>query len=102
MPMKTSKSVEALRFWSCKAAHSLRCAPKDAFTMVGNIGALAVIAILVAVTAPSVIRRVDHAVWTRETADLQNIADAYTQYILTNKTIPGTNWASSVANYMNV
>jgi len=74
-----------------------------AFTLVGTIGALAVIAVLVGVIAPSVVRRVDHATWTRETADLQTIADAYTQYILTNKTIPGTNtWASSVASYMSL
>jgi len=75
----------------------------NAFTLVGTIGALAVIAVLTAVIAPSVVRRVDHATWTRETADLQTIADAYTQYILTNKTIPGTStWDSSVANYMSL
>src|ERR1043165_4533507 len=80
-----------------------RSAGTKAFTLVSTIGALAVIAVLTAVIAPSVVRRVDHATWTRETADLQTIADAYTQYILTNKTIPGTStWATSVANYMSL
>src|SRR5690242_13961810 len=80
-----------------------RSAGTKAFTLVSTIGALAVIAVLTAVIAPSVVRRVDHATWTRETADLQTIADSYTQYILKNKTIPGTNtWAASVANYMSL
>src|ERR1043166_2831439 len=95
--MKTLGSMKMLKRWSGRSAQ------RSAFTMIGNIGALAVIAILVGVIAPSVIKRVDHATWTKETTDLQTIADSYTQYILTNKTIPGPNtWATSVANYMSL
>src|SRR6266496_5690966 len=57
--------------WGARAGNS-------AFTMVGNIGALAVIAILVAVITPSVVRRVDHASWTRETTHLLAITNCYT------------------------
>src|SRR5439155_18465990 len=52
------------------------------FTLIEMIGVLGVIAILAAVMAPSVIRRVDRAAWTKETADLNSIADSYTAYIL--------------------
>jgi hypothetical protein len=73
--------------------------------MIGNIGTLAVIAILVGVTAPSVIKRVDRAAWTRETTDLQTIADSYTQYILRNHRLPAAaslDWATNIANYMSL
>ena len=74
---------------------------RSAFTMIELIGALAVIALLVGVIAPSVVRRVDRAVWTKETADLQAIADSYAQYILRKKTIPACpNWATTVADEM--
>jgi len=73
------------------------------------IGVLGVIAILAAVMAPSVIRRVDRAAWTKETADLNSIADSYTAYILRSKTIPShtnsatiPNWASAVASQMSL
>src|SRR5882724_6560648 len=58
------------------------------FTLVEIIAVLGVIAILVAVMAPSIIRRVDRAAWTAETANLSNIADALTQSILRTKSIP--------------
>src|SRR6266496_2790332 len=76
---------------------------QNSFTLVETIGVLAVIVVLVVVVAPSVVRRVDRAAWTKETADLRAIADSYTQYILRTKTIPGTNtWASSVSDQMNL
>ncbi len=73
------------------------------FTLVETIVALAVIAVLVAAVVPSVIRRMDRAAWTAETANLSNIADALTQSILRTKTIPSyTNLASAVANEMSL
>jgi len=73
------------------------------FTLIEIIAVLAIIAMLVSVIAPSVIRRVDQAAWTAETANLNNIADSLTQSILRNKTIPSyTNWASTVASQMSL
>src|SRR5881392_156656 len=73
------------------------------FTLIEMIAVLSVIAILVAVIAPSVIRRVDQAAWTKETADLNTIADAYRQYVLRIKTVPGTNdWAPDIAAQMSL
>src|SRR5262249_48227101 len=73
------------------------------FTVIELIGVLTVIALLAAAVIPQVIKRIDQAALARETSDLNAIADAYTQYILRNKTIPGTNtWASTVANYMSL
>src|SRR5439155_2094796 len=53
--------------------------------------------------------RMDRAAWTAETANLNNIADSLTQYVLRTKTIPSytnsatiTNWASAVANQMSL
>src|SRR5207248_263338 len=66
---------------------------------------LAVIAILAAVIAPTIIRRVDRAAWTKETANLSNIADSFTQAILRTdpKTIPdASTWATAVANQMSL
>src|SRR5206468_12988396 len=74
-----------------------------AFTWIEFSAVVAVISILVAVIAPSIIRRMDRAAWTRETADLNTIADSLSASILRNKTIPSyTNWASTVASQMSL
>src|SRR6266567_629910 len=71
------------------------------FTAIEVIGVLTVIALLAAAVIPNVIRRIDHAAWTKETADLNTIADAYTQYIQRNKTVPNQDtWAASVGSYL--
>src|SRR5438105_9650868 len=76
---------------------------RGGFTLIEVIAVLAVIAILVAVITPSVIRRVDRAAWTKESADLNAIADSYAQSILRNKIVPGTNgWATAVASQMGL
>ncbi len=81
---------------------SRRPSRQDAFTLIESIGVLVVIAGLVAVTAPSVIRKVDRAAWERETAELQTIADSYTQYVLRSNTIPGlSTWATNVASQIS-
>jgi len=67
------------------------------------IAVLAIMAVLVGVVAPSVIRRIDRAAWTKETADLNTFADALNQSIIRTKTIPSyTNWASTVASQMSL
>src|ERR1043166_633236 len=76
---------------------------QGAFTLIESLGVLAVLALLVAAIAPSIVRRIDRAAWMKETADLQAIADSYVQYILRNKTIPTyTNWAAAVASEMSL
>src|ERR1041384_5630916 len=82
---------------------------RGSFTLVEMIAVLAVIAALAAAVTPTIIRRVDRAAWTRETADLKTIADAYTQYIMRSNSIPSytnsatiPNWASAVANQMSL
>jgi type II secretory pathway pseudopilin PulG len=71
--------------------------------LIESIAVLAVLAILAAVLVPPVIRRVDRAAWTVETANLNTIADALTQSIIRTKTIPTfTNWSSAVASQMSL
>ena len=78
-------------------------APSGGFTLIEMIAVLSVIAILVAAIVPSVIRRMDRGAWTRETADLNSIADALTQSILRTKIVPGTNtWATAIATQMSL
>src|SRR5438552_2323779 len=48
---------------------------RTGWTLIESIAVLAVIAILAAMLAPSVIKRVDRAAWTRETAELNAIGD---------------------------
>src|SRR6185369_9462162 len=74
----------------------------NGFTLMEMIGVLAVIAILVAVIAPSVIRRMDRAAWTRETLDLNSIADSLTQSIVRTKIVPGTNMPTAIAAQMSL
>jgi len=71
--------------------------------LIESIAVMAVIAILAAMAVPTIIRRVDRAAWTKETADLNAIGDAFTQSIFRTKTIPTfTNWASAVASQMSL
>jgi hypothetical protein len=55
------------------------------------IGVLTIVALLAAFIIPTVIRRIDQAAWTKETADLQTIADGLQQSILRNKVVPDYN-----------
>src|SRR5439155_25355392 len=73
------------------------------WTLIESIAVLAVIAVLAAIIAPTIITRVDRAAWTKETADLNAIGDAFTQSILRTKTIPSqSTWASAVASQMSL
>src|SRR5436190_2394279 len=73
------------------------------WTLIESIAVMAVIAILAGMAVPTIIRRVDRAAWTKETADLNAIGDAFTQSIFRTKTIPTfTNWAGAVASQMSL
>jgi len=73
------------------------------WTLIESIAVMAVIAILAAMIAPTIIKRVDRAAWVKETADLNAIGDAFTLSILRTKTIPGeTTWAAAVASQMSL
>src|SRR2546422_6527290 len=68
------------------------------WTLIESIAVMAVLAILAAMIAPTVIKRVDRAAWTKETADLNAIGDAFTQSILRTKKIPdASSWATFIA-----
>jgi prepilin-type N-terminal cleavage/methylation domain-containing protein len=86
------------------AGPTRRCGSRRAgWTLIESIAVMAVLAILAAVLVPSIIRRVDRAAWTAETANLNAIGDALTQSIVRNKSIPTfTNWASAVAGQMSL
>src|SRR5438128_2222397 len=83
----------------CLGKRRDRVARHSGWTLIETIAVLAVIAILAAVIAPTIIRRVDRAAWTKETADLNSIADALTQSIIRTKTIPNyTDWPAAIAS----
>jgi prepilin-type N-terminal cleavage/methylation domain-containing protein len=80
-----------------------RIAQSRGFTLIEIIAVVSIIAILVAAIAPSIIRRVDRAAWTKETEELKSITDAYTDYIVRSKIVPGTNtWAAAIAGQMSL
>jgi len=70
-----------------------------AFTLIEFIGVLAVITILVGLTLPSIIRRIDEAAKRRELSDLNAIHKAVKMGILQSRTISLTNWAQGAANW---
>jgi prepilin-type N-terminal cleavage/methylation domain-containing protein len=76
---------------------------RRAFTLVEIIAVVAIIAVLAAAIVPTIIRRLDRATWTRETADLNAIADSLKDSIVRNKIVPGTNnWATAIATQMSL
>jgi type II secretory pathway pseudopilin PulG len=99
--------------WSNEAPQSVISAPQHpnaaflhparSFSLIEMIGVLAVMAILAAALVPSIIRRIDRAAWTKETDDLNSIADSLTQAILRTKSVPTfANIASTVASQMSL
>src|SRR5262245_18002841 len=70
-------------------------------TLMETIGVAVVVAIIAASLIPKVIKRIDQGYIDREVAELSTIADAYSQFCLVNKRIPGpssNDWATNVAN----
>jgi len=72
-----------------------------AFTLLELIGVLAIVAILAAALVPNVIRQVDQAAWTKETADLKAMGEALELSIRNHKTVPDfTNLPAVIAREM--
>lgn len=75
------------------------------FTLIEMIGVLAIIAILSAGIAPSIIKQVIRAKADQETANLETLSRDLVRYIKDNKIIPsnsGTNWATAIAQISNL
>src|ERR1041385_9213760 len=68
--------VRAPAWWRPCRAVCIGGSTLQAWTLIETIAVMAVIAILVALVAPTIIRRVDRAAWTQETAELNSIADS--------------------------
>jgi type II secretory pathway pseudopilin PulG len=92
--------VSRITLHAPRSTHHPRIA---AFTLIELIGVLAVIAILVAMSVPVVIRQMDQAARTKEASDLNAISNAIVlQVVGTNgtKRIPSqADWAQTVANW---
>jgi len=76
---------------------------RRAFAVIELIGVLSIICLVAAAVVPNVIQRIDRAAWTKEKADLQAMADAYTRSVVRNKTI--TNYSGiprAIANEMSL
>jgi prepilin-type N-terminal cleavage/methylation domain-containing protein len=71
---------------------------RQAFSLIEIIGVLAIVAILAAVVLPVLLRQLDYAAQTAETAALQTLANGLQQGCLRQRHLPGTsNWASFIA-----
>ena len=70
----------------------------NSFTLVEMIGAMAILAILASVLAPSVVRQVQTATSVGEDANLADIAQALTNAIRTTGLIPNPNLEPSATN----
>ena len=71
------------------------------FTLMEMIGVMAVIAIMAAVMAPSLIETIDDAFSEAEATNVANLAEALEQYIRDNKIIPSQNvnaWVNAIAS----
>ncbi len=72
------------------------------FTIMELIGAMAIIAILAAVLAPSVTDGIDRAYAAQEEANVSSLMGALEQHILQNKDIPreaAASWTAAIATY---
>ena len=76
---------------------------EGAFSLIELIGVLTVIAILVAVMVPTLIRQMDRIAGEQETVALQSLSDALQQSILRKRYIPGaSDWATNLAAELGV
>ncbi len=76
---------------------------RHAFTLIECIGVLAVLAIVGAAISPAVLRQMDQAARTKETADLTAISNALVLQILSNQRIPTeATWADEVAAWNQI
>jgi len=94
-----------MNFYSCNSnwRRRLRSPNGHAFSLIEFIAVLTVIAILAAVLAPVLIRRIDQAARTRDAAELSGMADSLQKVILRTGQIPSTNTlVSALANELAV
>ncbi len=78
---------------------------QQGFTIMELIGAMAIIAILAAVLAPSVTDGIDRAYAAQETANVRALMDALEQHVLQNKQIPRetvSEWTAAIAAYADL
>ncbi len=78
---------------------------QQGFTLMELIGAMAIIAVLAAVLAPSVTDGIDRAYATAEEDNLRTLVSALEQEVLRNKHIPRQNtaeWTAAVAAYADL
>jgi hypothetical protein len=67
------------------------------------VGVLTIIALMAAALIPNLIRRIDHAAWTRETADLNVMAKGLVQTVLRDKIITNqVNLSAAIARYLDM
>jgi type II secretory pathway pseudopilin PulG len=66
------------------------------------IGVLAIIAIMAAALAPTVIKQIDRAVWTQEAGNLTTISNALALQVLRGKSVPSAaTWGANAASWLN-
>jgi len=78
---------------------------QQGFTIMELIGAMAIIAILAAVLAPSVTDGIDRAYAAQEEGNVQSLMDALEQHVLQNKEIPRetvADWTTAIAAYADL
>jgi prepilin-type N-terminal cleavage/methylation domain-containing protein len=76
---------------------------RRAFSLIELIGVLAIISILAALMVPSVVKRVDLAAWSSESATLGAMADALKQSIVQSNSIPDTNqWYNVISTQLGL
>ena len=78
---------------------------QQGFTIMELIGAMAIIAILAAVLAPSVTDGIDRAYAAQEEGNVRTLMDALEQHVLQNKQIPRetvADWTTAIAAYADL
>ncbi len=78
---------------------------QQGFTIMELIGAMAIIAILAAVLAPSVTDGIDRAYAAQEEANVRSLMNALEQHVVQTKTIPRetvADWTTAIAGYADL
>lgn len=80
----------------------MRTARQSGFTLMELIGAMAIIGILAAVVAPSIVDGIDRAYASAEEENLRELVGALERHVLDDKRIPSQapgSWAAAIAAY---
>ncbi len=87
------------------ASNCTRRQAQQGFTILELIGAMAIIAILAAVLAPSVTDGIDRAYAAQEEGNVRSLMNALEQHVLQNKQIPRetvADWTAAIAAYADL